>query len=240
MTARVSRSSGCRARRSSPARRDRPASIASARSESTAPRRSRRRRGSCRSAEPFEIRRATSRPGNSPSRRSFSRSASSVSRRLPTSFCRSSRSCWLTSAGRPLDLHALDDVAGVDVLDEIGVVTDPCDEEDDVRLAVGSRARCALAATTSGCSASMREASSPESLAIERRSDERVDVFLKSGAQVVERETRHLDGVDDRALGRVSFLGVGHQQRKAEEGEQQRKCSHVTTTGQAARHCTSS
>ena len=40
---------------------------------------------------------------------------------------------------RPLDLDALDHIAGVDVLGEIRVVTDSCDKKDDAGLSVRSR-----------------------------------------------------------------------------------------------------
>ena len=90
-------------------------------------------------------------------------------------------------ARRPLEIHALDDVAGVDVFTEIGVLADACDEEDDVRFAVGAD-DAAHRRDHFGLLAFDARDELIESFAIERRTDQRVEFFLKSGTQAVRRE----------------------------------------------------
>ena len=106
--------------------------------------------------------------------------------------------------GDALNLDALDDVARVDVLDEAAVVADAGDEKDDARVAVGPRDR-ADGGDDVGMLGLDARGQLGESRPVQPLAGQSVELAAKAGTEVVARQARDVDRLDDRAFG---WLGV--------------------------------
>ena len=122
--------------------------------------------------------------------------------------------------GYALDLDVLDRVSRVDVLDETAIVADAGDNKDDAGLAVwtrdGSDRRDDLGML--GLDARRQLA---ESRTIQRLAGQDLDLALKTGAQAVARQTRDVNGLDDRAFRGLGVLGVRRPRRAQREDEEE-------------------
>ena len=119
------------------------------------------------------------------------------------------------AVGNALNLHALDDVARVDVLGEAVIVADAGDEKDDACLAVRSRDR-AHGRHDVGILAFDPLGKLAEALAVQRLARQRVDLAAKARTQGVAAQPRDVNRFNDGPLRGLDVLGVGRRRRHAE------------------------
>jgi hypothetical protein len=91
------------------------------------------------------------------------------------------------AGGNAADLHTLDDVAGVDVLDEAPIVADAGDEEDDARLTLRS-GDGPHGGDDVGMLALDSRGQVSEALAVQRLAGQRLELAPKPRTQAVARQ----------------------------------------------------
>ena len=128
------------------------------------------------------------------------------------------------------DVHALHDVARVDVRLQIPVVTDAANQEDDADLTIlnggapDRRNRFRLfALDASGQLA--------KPFATECRAGERSDFLPKARTQLIEVEARDFRRSNQRPFGGDVVLGAGRHRRRGHERDEEYECSHANTRG---------